>query len=174
MVTESVEERLAGLESRVQEFEDKEDIRNLRYRYHQCINDDRFDLIADLFTEDALVDIGYVFRAEGKAEIAAAFEAMPKGVKFLKQFIHNHIVEVSGDGATGQAYFEAKYAALDDTSLFVAGKYNEDYVRTPEGWRISRMVIELYFTTPLEKGWAIDNPHFMSASGTIAQQKGTT
>lgn len=171
MDTDSIEARFAALESRVQEFEDKEEIRNLRYHYHQCINDDRFDLIAGLFTEDALVDISYVFRAEGRAEIAAAFEAMPGGVKFLKQFIHNHIVDLAGDTATGQSYFEAKYAALDETSLLVAGKYNEDYVRTGEGWRISRMVIDLYFTTPLDKGWAIDNPHFMSASGDIAQRE---
>lgn len=167
----SVEDRLKALESRVQELQDKEEIRNLRYRYHLYINDDRFDRVAELFTDDAVVEIGYVLRAKGRAEIAASFEAMPKGVKFLKQFIHNHIVDVSGDTAAGASYFEAKYAALDETSLVVAGKYDEDYVRTPGGWLISRMVVELYFTTPLTKGWAIDNPHFMNASGVIEQQK---
>lgn len=168
-----IEERLAGLESRVQEFEDKEEIRNLRYRYHQCINDDRFDLIAGLYTDDAVVEIGYVLSAVGREQISAAFEAMPKGVKFLKQFIHNHMVDVNGDTATGESYFEAKYAALDETSLVVAGKYDEDYLRTPNGWLIRRMMVELYFTTPLDKGWAIENPHFMSASGKIAQREAT-
>lgn len=165
-----LEAELNALKAKVQNLEDKEAVRTLRYRYHQYINDDRFDEIADLFTDDAVVEIGYVLRSAGREEIHAAFVAMPSGVKFLKQFIHNHIVDVDGDAATGISYFEAKYAAKDGTSLVVAGKYDEDYVRTPDGWRISRMVVELYFTTPLELGWAIENPHFLGSGGKIEQQ----
>ena len=165
-----LEAELKALKAKVQNLEDKEAVRTLRYRYHQYINDNRFDEIANLFTDDAVVEIGYVLRSVGRDEIATSFIAMPKDVKFLKQFIHNHIVDVDGDAAAGISYFEAKYAAKDETSLLVAGKYDEDYVRTPDGWRISRMVVELYFTTPLQLGWAIENPHFLGSGGKIEQQ----
>lgn len=167
----SMEAQLGALQARVQELENKEEIRNLRYRYHQCVNDSQFDRVADLFTEDAVVEIGYLFRSVGREKIATSFKAMQNDLNFLKQFIHNHIVDVNGDEATGVSYFEAKYAALDETSLVVAGKYSEEYISTVDGWLISRMVVDLYFTTPLEKGWAIDNPHFLGAGGVIEQRK---
>lgn len=157
----TTEERIKSLERRVLELEDKEAVRELRYRYHQYINESRWDEVAGLFTENAVVKIGYLSSSEGRDAIHASFTSIPKSVKFLKQFIHNHIVEVRGDEASGISFMEAKYGTKDGKSLFVAARYAESYARTAEGWLISEMLVDIYFTAPLEEGWASENPHYL-------------
>ena len=163
----TIEERLNALERRVQELEDKEAVRELRFRYHQYVNEGRFEEVAGLFTEDAVVKIGYLSSSTGRDEIHASFVAIPNNVKLLKQFIHNHIVEVQGKEATGISFMEAKYATKDGTSLFVAARYDERYQRTTKGWLISEMLVDIYFTAPLDEGWATENPHYLRGQGEI-------
>ena len=47
-----LEARVSVLESRVQQLVDTEAIRDLRFRYHEYINEAKFTEIASLFTED--------------------------------------------------------------------------------------------------------------------------
>lgn len=152
---------------RLQRLEDIEEIRKLRFRYHQFVNDGPRDRFDELYTEDAIVNMDYLSRYEGRAEIQAGFARMPDLLAMLKQFVHNHDIQVNGDTATGYAYFEAKYATFDQQSIMVAGRYDETYQRTSKGWLISKTDVELYFSVPLEKGWAKER-HFLTKDGTAA------
>ena len=49
--------------------------------------------------------------------------------------------EVDGNGATGSSYLEAKTVSKG-TAYRVAGRYRDQYRRTPEGWRFARMEFE--------------------------------
>ncbi len=61
----------------------------------------------------------------------ALLEAAPRG-----QFIGNMpVVEFDGDRATGKQHFIFVDQATHDMRL---GWYNDEYVRTPDGWRIHR------------------------------------
>ena len=97
---QTVEERLAVLEQKVQELTDVEAIRRLRFRYHECVNETKLSDIPELFTEDGDLDFGYLGKARGKAALKKFFDALPKLLSFVKQFIHNHDVDVQG--ATGR------------------------------------------------------------------------
>lgn len=141
------------LEQRIQRLEDIEEIRQLRMRYHINTNDGQFDQMWKLFAEDAYVDFGYISRARGHEEINALFLRIPRNLPLVKQFIHNHLVEVNGDEATGVSYLDARYAQAGD-SVMVAARFDEIYVRTPDGWRIRQMLLELYFSVPITVGWA--------------------
>lgn len=141
------------LEERVQRLEDIEEIRQLRMRYHVNTNDGHFDRMWELFTEDAYVDFGYISRARGREAINDLFLRIPRNLPLVKQFIHNHLVEVNGDEATGISYLDARYAQEGD-SVMVAARFDEIYVRTPNGWRIKQMLLELYFSVPITVGWA--------------------
>jgi ketosteroid isomerase-like protein len=153
------------ISKRLQQLEDIEEIRKLRFRYHKFVNDGPRDRFDELYTDDAIVNIGYLSHYNGREEIRAGFARMPDQLAMLKQFIHNHDINVDGESATGYAYFEAKYATFDEQSLVVAGRYDETYARTSAGWRISRTDVEVYFSVPLEKGWAKDR-HFLTREGT--------
>jgi len=150
----------SDLARRIGVLEDIEAIRTLRMRYHYNINECLFERMPDLFTDDAIVDFGHIGRAEGRAEIADLFLRIPRNLEFVKQFIHNHLVDVDGDDATGVSYLDARYAANGD-SVMVAAKFDERYARTPQGWRIRHCRLELYFSAPLSIGWAGEQRNFV-------------
>lgn len=144
------------LEARLAALEAKDEIRELRHRYHQCINEGETAAIGALFTTDAELDFGYLGRTRGRPKIEQFFAALPDLLTFIKQFIHNHLVVLDGpDRATGVSYMEAKTVS-NGRAYVVCGRYDDTYVRTPEGWRFARMDFEPYFSVPFDEGWAVD------------------
>src|SRR5208282_5564758 len=96
-----LEGRIAQLEAKVRELYDREAIRDLRYRYHEYVNEAQFNSIPDLFTDDGVLDFAHLGKAKGHAEIARFFGGLngrpdsgaaddrPR-ITWVKQFIHNH------------------------------------------------------------------------------------
>jgi ketosteroid isomerase-like protein len=161
------------LEQRVQRLEDIQQIQNLRSRYHTLIDDTEFDAVADLFTENAYVNLSYLMPQGqpwvGRDVIAASFGSMKTTTlqSQVKQFLHSHIVTITGqDTATGTALLLALYGVGPD-SYVVAGKYTEEYERVDGNWLISRMVLSLYFSVPLTAGWAGLKRHYLVNSGAV-------
>ena len=66
-MAQNLEARVKELEAKVQELNDREAIRDLRYRYHEYVNEGKFADIARLFTEDGVLDFGHLGKAKGKA-----------------------------------------------------------------------------------------------------------
>jgi ketosteroid isomerase-like protein len=162
---------LVSLEQRLQRIEDTEAIRTLKSRYHTLVNDTEFEKVGDLFTKDAALDLGYLMpdgkTIIGKDAISAAFVAMKtaRSQSQLKQFLHNHIVEIEGeDAASGTGLLLACYGVKEE-SFVVAGKYMEQYHRVDRAWLFQRMELALYFTVPLKKGWAEHKRHYLINSG---------
>ena len=156
-----VADRIAALESRLRLLEDKEAIRALRDSYHACINDSRYAEIADLFTGDAYVKLGYLAEYRGRAAIDAGFHAMGERERFfIRQYIHSHRIFVNGDEGTGHSYLQATYGRFG-VSYLVAGRYDDWYVRTVDGWRFAEMVAELDYTVPAGVGWTGDELHYL-------------
>jgi uncharacterized protein (TIGR02246 family) len=147
------ERMIALFEQRLQRLEDIEDIRTLRMRYHAYVNDGPHDRFESLFTPDAVVELGTGSRFAGRQQIRQGFIDMFDSVPFLKQFIHNHIIEPEGDRATGRSTFEAKYGTADGQSLAVAGRYDEIYARCDGVWYIHHLKMDLYMAVPHDQGW---------------------
>jgi ketosteroid isomerase-like protein len=159
------------LEERTRRLEDIEDIRTLKSRYHTYVNDTDFDRIGTLFAADASVNLGYLMpdgdAVVGREEIQAAFSGMKTSTSQsqLKQFLHSHIVELTGpDTASGTGMLYACYGVGADAYV-VAGKYSEDYVRVDGAWLFKTMNLALYFTVPLALGWAGPKRHYLVNSG---------
>src|SRR5215510_16385047 len=100
--------RVQALETTMQEVRGREAIRDLRYRYHEYVNEGKFADIANLFTEDGVLDFGHLGKAKGRAELNTFFGNLPAGraaqagsrtagISFVKQFIHNHVMQLQGD-----------------------------------------------------------------------------
>ena len=65
----SPEDRISNLEAKVSELYDREAIRDLRMRYHECINDGKVGEIPDLFSEDGELEFGHLGNAKGRDKI---------------------------------------------------------------------------------------------------------
>ena len=145
---------LESLDKRLRLLEDIEEIRNLRKRYHVFINEEQFGRVAELYTADANVVLDSVGHARGTAEIDALYRKIPENADIVRQFIHNHVVEVDGDTARGLSYLDARYGK-DGESLLVAARFEETYARQAEGWLISETLVTIYFAAPVAPGWGI-------------------
>lgn len=149
------------LEQRIRRLEDIEDIRRLRNRYHASLNESRYADCRALFTDDAVVELGYLARYEGIDAIDRGFRAMGERDRFfIKQFIHSHDVEVDGDTGTGTSYLEARYGRFG-VSYVVAGRYDDVYTRVGGVWKFRSMIAELFYTVPNAVGWTGDEMHYL-------------
>jgi hypothetical protein len=127
----NLEDRVKELEAKVAELYDREALRDLRYRYHECINEAQTAEIPDLFTEDGELDFAHLGKAKGREQIKKFFSGLGRdrsapdsrrGLYRVRQFIHNHVLKVTGDHATGYAYLEAK-PVYNGESYVVAARY---------------------------------------------------
>ncbi len=152
-----LEARLAALEAEVRESRAIiEAVCQLRRRYHQCINEGDYGAIALLFAEDGLLDFSYIGKTAGRAKIAKFFAATPKVLPFIKQFIHNHMVTVDGERATGVSYMEAR-TINNGVAYIVAGRYDDICVREGGEWKFQSMTFEAYYTLPHDESWVQDD-----------------
>jgi hypothetical protein len=80
---------------------------------------------------------------EALARMATTEE--PHGPNYVRHFVFNHVIEPSRRGANGKAYV----AVIDITprqppgfahSIFTIGRYDDEYVKTAQGWRIGSRV----------------------------------
>jgi hypothetical protein len=83
--------------------------------------------------------------ATGRDALAKMATAEPHGPAYVRHFIFNHVIEPSRGGATGKAYvaivdITPKQKPGFEHSLSVIGRYDDEYVKTAEGWRISKRV----------------------------------
>jgi hypothetical protein len=88
---------------------------------------------ADLFAAD-----GSVFgRTTGRENIANLARREPHGPQYTRHFLTNVVIEPSAEGATGKQYLAVIDIGEDgkQTSIFLGGRYDDVYERTPQGWR---------------------------------------
>ncbi|MCP4905338.1 MAG: nuclear transport factor 2 family protein [bacterium] len=147
---------MSRLESEVRALRDQREIQELRFRYHIAVNERRIDEIPALFCEEGEAHFGEIGSARGRAEIATFYHDVVGGSPFIKQFIHNHVIQISGDRATGLSYLEAKTVA-EGESLLVAARFDDEYVRLAGGWHFRMLRLTPFFVTPLREGWSGEN-----------------
>jgi len=158
-----LEARVRELENMVQDLRDREAIRDLRYRYHEYVNEGKFADIPSLFTADGELDFAHLGKATGRKEIAGFFGALNRTpaagekerprITWVKQFIHNHTIKLKGDRGEGFAYLEAK-PIYNGEAFLVAARYDDEYVRQDGEWKFKKMSLVPYFMVPLKEGWA--------------------
>ena len=68
------------------------------------------------------------------------------------------IIKVNGDTATGKFNVICMVTSADRKAFWVFAHYEDEFVRTPEGWRIKylRALVDAY--APYETGWAAMPP----------------
>ena len=101
------------------------------------------------------MDTGTGSPIAGRAALLAAYEGMLTGD--LQPFVHNHVIELEGDRATGRCYLDLR-ATYDGVSMMGSGHYDDVYVRTVAGWKFLSRKLNMRFFSPLHEGWAATAP----------------
>jgi hypothetical protein len=147
-----------GTSDRLDKLEALEELRKLKSRY--AINADRVlstpsqahaVALADLFTDDASVNLGPFGTYVGRAALLNAFEnILPAATGWSTHYMANPVVDVQGSQATGTWYFLIFAQAKDAPGgpiLNFWGYYEDEYVKTGGVWKQSSLIAH-YFTPP--------------------------
>lgn len=150
---------LEELESRVRVLEDIEAIKKMKARYSYFADAFNWEAFVDLFTDNGVVDFGSLGSYEGKVELLNFFKtSMP--FNYFTHMFHNPIIEVKGEKATGEWYFEVPAThAGKNRAVWIVGKFEEKYVKVGVEWKINNCKAKIYFCTPYDEGW-VKTPMF--------------
>jgi len=150
-------------EQKVQYLLDRFDIQDVITRYsfgqdmHQGNDSNVLEIWKDVFTEDAVLDYSAA-GSEPTSYTKMALIMRGDGIHAgnMSQFSNwqhlmgNPVVTINGDKATARTDLWASHKgkAADGKagpSLYVAGAFTDELVRTGKGWRISYRKLQLHF-----------------------------
>ena len=127
------------------ELEDRLRIIEVTHRYCWALDSKSWDLLDEVFLPDATADLRSPL-LEGREAIKQRISRAIDPLDLTQHTVTNHLVTVDGDTATSRTYLHSQHkrAAAEGGELYViAGRYEDEWRRTPEGWRISfrRLVV---------------------------------
>jgi 3-phenylpropionate/cinnamic acid dioxygenase small subunit len=140
------------------DLRDRLAIRDLLVRYAWAIDEKDWDALDSVFLADARLD--YSSNPGGKAgtyaEIRPWLERSLAPFPVTQHLVTNIDVRVDGDRATSRTMvYNPMGAATREGPLhffFLGGRYDDELVRTPDGWRIAeRVETLLWFEGSLPK-----------------------
>lgn len=130
--------------------EDELAIRDLAFRYARIVDRRVYDEIPQVFMPDCeLAGVG--FRMQGHAELDAGLRKIEM-YSATQHCVHNQATRVEGDRASGEFYCVAYHIHERDGvpyKLDMGIRYEDQYVRTAEGWRIARRTLVLIWQQDL-------------------------
>jgi hypothetical protein len=138
---------------------DLEEIKQLRYSFSWALETSAPDDLADLFTEDGVVDVGPWGRMEGQAKIRKGYgRAYGGAAPFTAMHaVTNPRIRIDGDTATGAWYLLDCVLGDDPSPLKVIGIYHDKYRRVDGRWRFTELRLQFLWSAEVGRVTA-DNP----------------
>lgn len=150
-------------------MDDLEELRKLKARYFRGLDSKDWDLYADVFAEDVVVDLsgagGEVFRGR------EAFMAYARGLRLVQSVHHGHMPEIeliSATAATGVWAMEDFNLWEDGSQNHGYGHYFETYGKADGRWRIKTMKLAYL---RIER-WTGEPPTYVAGAARLAHLRG--
>jgi ketosteroid isomerase-like protein len=129
---------------------DERAIVEVTHRYCAALDGRRWEALDGCFIPDAVAVYGGVpGEHHGLDAIKAICRASLQPLDASQHLVANHLVDLAGDTATSRCYVRAQHCRRGLTggdNFMVAGTYEDDWRRTPDGWRIARRVLVVTWT----------------------------
>ncbi len=144
------------LEQQVQELTDREEIKELTARYAHGVARGEGAKVAELFTDDG-VFINRLNPDQPPTEVRGR-EALQKFYGAIKRnfalpCIHNHLITLAGDEATGTCSIEVRITQKQQ-SIIGSGYYEDRFRRENGRWKFVVRDCTFFHFVPLQQGWA--------------------
>ena len=127
----------------LEEISDRFEIQQLLIDYSTAIDKRRFDDLDLVFTPDAYIDYRAMGGIDGQfPEVKAWLARVLPNFPAYAHMLGNFDVRIDGDTASSRTIcFNPMVLGGDQNQILYCGLWYEDeFVRTPEGWRMSRRV----------------------------------
>jgi hypothetical protein len=151
---------IASLEREIMLLEDEHEVENLQRIFGFYIDKHQWTQAADLFAEDATLEVGGSGVYVGKTRILAYLQS--QGAEGPQEGILNDhmqlqpVVHVTADGtAKGRWHHFSQEAEFGVSHHWGAGVYENDYVKADGVWKISKLHLYSTMRTPVDDGWGV-------------------
>lgn len=156
------------LEKRVAYQEDIQAIRHLKHHYYcHCVDRAVAGEAAAIqqtvgkFTADIVADFTGFPLFDGLEAVTAFYaESVPAILSYSQHQVCNDVIEVDGNRASGRWYvnclanFRTESPFGQEGSGLIAGRYEEEYERTPDGWKWRKITALLDVFAQGDSLWA--------------------
>lgn len=114
-------------------------IREVIDRYALGIDQRDWPAVRDLFTADCRTDYGRGNSWESREPFITWLDELHRDIGRTMHRMSNHVIEVAGDAATATSYLDALLSVehRGNDLLNVVATYEDELVRTKNGWKIS-------------------------------------
>lgn len=131
----------------IEEISDRLEIQQLLVDYSTAIDARRFDDLDRVFTADAYIDYRAMGGVDGRyPEVKAWLAQVLPNFPAYAHMLGNFDVKIDGDSATSRTLcFNPMVLGDDKQVLFCGLWYDDEFVRTADGWRMVRRVEEKCF-----------------------------
>lgn len=142
------------MDSRLQEFLDRQAISDVVIRYATAIDTRDSPLFRSCFTDEVYRD--FTSFAGGQPETipadlwVAQVERGLWGFAATQHMSTNHVITLNGDEAVCVSYMQAQHYLPNDeyeSTITLGGHYTNTLVRAAEGWKISRCLLTVTWRT---------------------------
>ncbi|HEX2074920.1 MAG TPA: nuclear transport factor 2 family protein [Geodermatophilus sp.] len=142
---------MSSLEERLRLLEDVEAIRTVDAAYCRLLDDGDWPALVALFTDDGVFD--GLSRVRGHRDLRTFFAGLADaGMTAFWHHVSNHEIQVTGDSArVGSLLWQP--CVVDGVPHVAAGRYTDELVRTPAGWRYAVKQVRFSYWAPLAEGW---------------------
>jgi 3-phenylpropionate/cinnamic acid dioxygenase small subunit len=121
------------------EREDRQDISDLLVRYATGIDRRDWPLFRTVFTDDCELDYGEIGTWHGVDAVTDFMDTTHAMAGHTLHRLTNQAITLDGDNASARTYIDAVIMFGDNQSGVNAwGFYDDEIVRTTDGWRIAR------------------------------------
>jgi ketosteroid isomerase-like protein len=135
---------LAGNAS-LQMLQDRIDIADVLYRYSSAVDSFDADGLRSTLADDIWAQYGNGDPVEGGDKLASWITGATATVIWQHHLLNVYHVTIDGDQAKTLSYLTS-YQVFEenpDAAVILVARYHDELRRTPDGWKISRRVMEL-------------------------------
>jgi SnoaL-like domain len=127
----------------LEEISDRLEIQQLLVAYSTAIDQRRFDDLDLVFTRDAYIDYRAMGGIDGQfPDVKAWLSQVLPNFPAYSHLLGNFDVRIDGDtGKSRTLCFNPMVLGGDNNQILFCGLwYDDEFVRTPDGWRMTRRV----------------------------------
>jgi ketosteroid isomerase-like protein len=119
------------------ELADELAIRSLTAAYTDAINRGDADEAMRAYASEAVFTMMDRPAVNGRAQITDVLRATVARYQLIVQLVHSGVVQLDGDRARARWQVTELQVPHDGPRRLVVGRYEDEHVRLPDGWRFS-------------------------------------
>ncbi len=126
---------------------DERAITDTAIRYTWALDGKAFGELDDVFLPNATANLGSPDRLVGREAIVDKCSTALGKFAASQHLVGNHQVSIDGDAATHRCYLQAQHIRANGALWMVGGRYEDEMVRTGDGWRIQHRDLIVMWTS---------------------------